>query len=67
MASNNDERAWRDQTASDTTKRFARSIRDAFREYPENAIGIAGPVVIEPHTPLWRRLIRWLFSTDRDE
>lgn len=47
---------------NDTTRTYARSVRDAFREWPENAIGITGPVVTRPAAP-WRvRALRWLFN-----
>ena len=36
------------------TKRHGRTTREAFREWPENATGIAGPVVIQ--TKRWPSL-----------
>jgi hypothetical protein len=42
----------------DTTRRFARTVRDAFRDWPENCIGITGPVVIKTQAPLWVRIVR---------
>lgn len=45
-----------------TTRRYERTMRQAFREWPESAMGIAGPVI----TPCsgWGRMVlavkRWL-------
>jgi hypothetical protein len=36
-------------------------MRSAFREWPENCLGITGPVVIRTRAPWWVRAIRWLF------
>ena len=42
----------------DRTRRFPRSLREAFDERPECAIGITGPVVIPLCTPWWVQAIR---------
>lgn len=45
----------------DTTRTFARSTRDAFKDWTENAIGIEGPVVIRARAPLWLVWLRRFF------
>lgn len=55
---------WLDQPLPDTTRTYSRQARDAFREWPENAIGIEGPVVIPLSAPWWVRLLRWLFRVE---
>jgi len=44
----------------DGARRHARTLREAFREWPENAIGITGPVVIPLGYPWWVRAIRFV-------
>lgn len=45
-----------------TTRRFQRSIREAFREWPESALGIETPTVIHTRTPWWRKALRRLIG-----
>lgn len=45
----------------DTTRTFARSTRDAFKDWTENAIGVEGPVVIRARAPLWLVWLRRFF------
>lgn len=46
----------------ETTRTFARSRREAFRDWNENAIGVEGPVVIRAAPPWWLRWLRILFN-----
>lgn len=49
---------------NDTTRTFPRSLREAFREWGETAIGVTGPVVIPTRPPWWARVLRRLLRTD---
>ena len=44
----------------ETYRRFPRSLREAFREWPENALGINDPGCIPTRSPWWVRVLRWL-------
>lgn len=48
----------------DTTRTFPRSVRDAFKEWPETAIGVTGSAVIPTRPPLWVRALRWLLRVE---
>lgn len=49
---------------ADTTRRFPRSLREAFKDWGESAIGITGPVVIPLRPPWWVRVLRRLLRVD---
>jgi hypothetical protein len=47
----------------DTTRRYPRSLREAFPiDDRQSAIGINGPVVIRTRMPLWLRAVRAIKS-----
>lgn len=46
----------------ETERVFARSVRHAFREWPENAVGIDGPPEPLPSLPLLARLLQRLLN-----
>jgi hypothetical protein len=52
------------ESFNDTTRMHPRSMREAFREWGETAIGVHGPVVTPTRPSLLVRVLRWLLRVD---
>jgi hypothetical protein len=44
-----------------TTRRHPRTLREAFREWPETCYGVERPIVIQTCPSIWVRIANWLW------